>query len=107
MKGPKGSRAFSTSTRARQQDLHSGQEAGSDDMSAAVLASMISQVTQEKAEQMQLPGLKFQAPQSPLPKTENFRTRYDSVLDQFTKLLMQDGKLGLAQKVRIPSAYCP
>ena len=67
---------------------------------------MISEtVGEEKARQMKpsrrLPrGLKFPMPWNiRLPKTENFRTRYDTVLDQFTKLLMRSGKLTKAQKV--------
>lgn len=95
MKGPSGSRSFSTSTRRRQADLH-GQNAGFDDQTAAVVANMISHVDQQAAELH--PGLKFEAPET-LPKTENFRTRYDSLLEQFTKLLMRDGKLSKAQKV--------
>ncbi|KPI34703.1 uncharacterized protein AB675_9444 [Cyphellophora attinorum] len=45
------------------------------------------------------PGHKF-----PLPDTENFpitnhlRRRYDPVVDQFTKMIMRDGKLARAQK---------
>ncbi|KAL5359656.1 SPX domain-containing protein [Aspergillus floccosus] len=94
MKGPSGTRSFSTSTRRRQADLQ-GQNAGFDDQTAAVVANMISQVDQQAAELH--PGLKFEAPET-LPKTENFRTRYDSLLEQFTKLLMRDGKLSKAQK---------
>ena len=98
MQGPSGSRSFSTSVRFQQQDVQGGQPSP-DDVSTAVVADMISAVADEKAEQLQQAGLKFPAPQSPLPKTENFRTRYDSVLDQFTKELMHDGKLSQAQKV--------
>ncbi|GES61522.1 plasma membrane phosphate transporter Pho87 [Aspergillus terreus] len=94
MKGPSGTRSFSTSTRRRQADLH-GQNAGFDEQTAAVVANMISHVDQQAAELH--PGLKFEAPET-LPKTENFRTRYDSLLEQFTKLLMRDGKLSKAQK---------
>lgn len=57
---------------------------------------MINVATARAAEN--LPGLKFGMP-APLPKTENFKNRYDPVVDQFTKLLMQDGKLSRAQKV--------
>lgn len=61
------------------------------------MASMISQVNQQAEEFHD--GIKFD-PVETLPKTENFRTRYDSLLEQFTKLLMTDGKLSRAQKVR-------
>lgn len=45
------------------------------------------------------PGLKFDMPDR-LPKTEHFKNRYDPVVEQFTKLMMEDGKLSKAQKVR-------
>ncbi|EAW08299.1 mitochondrial 37S ribosomal protein uS7m [Aspergillus clavatus NRRL 1] len=92
LKRSSGTRSFSTFTRRYQPELQ-GQDLP--DPSAAVVANMISQVNQEVAELH--PGLKFPAPET-LPKTENFRTRYDPLLDQFTKLLMQDGKLSKAQK---------
>lgn len=44
------------------------------------------------------PGLKFDMPDR-LPKTEHFKSRYDPVVEQFTKLMMEDGKLSKAQKV--------
>ncbi|KAI9368534.1 hypothetical protein BJX61DRAFT_546431, partial [Aspergillus egyptiacus] len=100
-KGPSGSRSFSTSAR-RPQLQQQGQGAGSsaaDQASAALVESMISQVTSQAAEAAMLPpGLKFPAPAT-LPKTENYKTRYDSVLEQFTKQIMKDGKLARAQKV--------
>lgn len=73
-------------------------EAGkpADEVSAAMVANMIAQVDHGAAEK--LTGLKFPMPED-LPKTENFRTRYEPLLDQFTKLLMEDGKLSRAQKV--------
>ncbi|GIJ84485.1 low-affinity phosphate transporter [Aspergillus pseudoviridinutans] len=92
LKRSSGNRSFSTFTRRYQPDLQ-GQDLA--DPSAAVVANMINQVNQEVAELH--PGLKFPAPES-LPKTENFRERYDSLLEQFTKLLMRDGKLSKAQK---------
>lgn len=98
MQGPKGARSFSTSSQSRKQELQ-GNQPSPDDVSAAVVANMISKAIEEKAEELQEPGIKFHMPQHPLPKTENFRTRYDSLLEQFTKLLMRDGKLSKAQKV--------
>ncbi|RHZ48117.1 hypothetical protein CDV55_101969 [Aspergillus turcosus] len=92
LKRSSGNRSFSTFTRRYQPDLQ-GQDLT--DPSAAVVANMINQVNQEVAELH--PGLKFPAPES-LPKTENFRERYDPLLEQFTKLLMRDGKLSKAQK---------
>lgn len=92
LKRSSGNRSFSTFTRRYQPDL---QEQEVTDPSVAVVANMINQVNQEVAELH--PGLKFPAPES-LPKTENFRERYDPLLEQFTKLLMRDGKLSKAQK---------
>ena len=98
-----GTRSFSTSARRLQEDVQASKDNGGgmgglpgDEASAALVANMISQVDHSAAELHT--GLKFSAPE-PLPKTENFRTRYEPLLDQFTKLLMQDGKLALAQKV--------
>lgn len=106
-KGPNGTRSFSTSARLRQGEPESSQGAqqNPDDASVAMIADMISQATEEKAEALELPGLKFHAPELPLPKTENFRSRYDALLEQFTKLLMIDGKLTRAQKVRCISHF--
>lgn len=92
-KGPSGTRSFSTSTRRTQADVQGDSQT---EPSAAMVASMISHVNQQAAELN--PGLKFPAPES-LPRTENFRTRYDTLLDQFTKQLMRDGKLATAQRV--------
>lgn len=108
MKSPN-SRSFSTSARAQQEgsEFHNsnnpsaaGSGAGANpDVSAAVVANMISQAVEEKAEELEAAGLKFPVSQTKLPRTENFRTRYDSILEQFTKQLMHDGKLSKAQKV--------
>ncbi|KAJ9272430.1 hypothetical protein DTO212C5_1615 [Paecilomyces variotii] len=95
IKGSKGTRSYSTSARLRQQELKNS-VAGPDDRSTSVVANMIAQATQEAVERQ--PGLKFDMPELPLPRTENFRHRYDPLVEQFTKLLMEDGKLSLAQK---------
>ncbi|KAF5860761.1 low-affinity phosphate transporter [Aspergillus alliaceus] len=94
IKSTTGTRSFSTSTRRSQAGLH-GQGKSFDEQTAAVMANMISQVNQQAEELHE--GIKFE-PVEALPKTENFRTRYDSLLEQFTKLLMRDGKLSKAQK---------
>jgi hypothetical protein len=92
-----GSRSFSTSARSRLPELQNTES--QDDISAAVLADMIQQVNEQAA--ARLPeGLKFDVPVLPAQKkTLNFRKRYDSMQEQFTKMLMQDGKLARAQKV--------
>lgn len=91
----KGSRSFSTSARSRMPEIEHSQPEG--EASAAILASMIQGVEEQAAER--IPGLKFAEPETPRG-TLNFRKRYDTLQDQFTKMLMQDGKLARAQKVR-------
>ncbi|KAL3463425.1 ribosomal protein S7 domain-containing protein [Aspergillus heterothallicus] len=102
-KAQSGSRSFSTSARRgqlEQQKPNAG--AGSNDVEAAQNAfveSMIAEVTQQAqaAQQELAPGLKWPAPET-LPRTENYRTRYEPLLEQFTKMIMRDGKLGVAEK---------
>ncbi|KAL5339052.1 ribosomal protein S7 domain-containing protein [Aspergillus crustosus] len=102
-KGPASSRSFSTSARRGQLENQDQPPSEAEaKASADLVASMISQATQRGAERLQVeepldPNLKFPAPKS-LPKTENYRTRYEPIVDQFTKLIMRDGKLALAQK---------
>jgi hypothetical protein len=106
-----GKRSFSTSARSRMPDVegvtpHSdvnlfssvpGAEGASPE-AAAALASMIEQVQAQAVEKN--PGLKFQEPVVPENlKTLNFRNRYDTLQDQFTKMMMESGKLTKAQKV--------
>ena len=50
-----------------------------------------------EAEQL---GHKFPLPQMPLPVRSHLKFRYHPVVHQFTNLLMRDGKLYLAQRVR-------
>ncbi|PWY82912.1 30S ribosomal protein S7 [Aspergillus heteromorphus CBS 117.55] len=96
MNRPSGSRSFSTSAfRMQELQANNNPSSSSDDASAALVANMIAQVTEQAAELH--PGLKFPAP-AELPRTENFRKRYDTVVDQFTKTIMRDGKLSKAQK---------
>ncbi|KAJ5374108.1 Sodium/sulfate symporter [Penicillium concentricum] len=105
-----GSRSFSTSARSLMNDLQgsepnnesnlipsmSGLEGASDEATAA-LASMIEQVQGQALEEN--PGLKFDPPVVPEDlKTLNFRKRYDTMQDQFTKMMMESGKLTKAQK---------
>lgn len=107
-----GSRSFSTSARSLMNDLQGTEpnnEAnlipnvsglkGASDEAAAALASMIEQVQGQALEEN--PGLKFDPPAVPEDlKTLNFRKRYDTMQDQFTKMMMESGKLTKAQKVR-------
>ncbi|OQE02527.1 hypothetical protein PENSOL_c002G11365 [Penicillium solitum] len=105
-----GSRSFSTSARSFMNDLQGTEpnnEAnlipnvpgleGASDEAAAALASMIEQVQGQALEEN--PGLKFDPPAVPEDmKTLNFRKRYDTMQDQFTKMMMESGKLTKAQK---------
>lgn len=89
-----GSRSFSTSA-LRHQELQRNPPA-QPDPSVAAVAKMIAQATIDATDHN--PGLKFDMPE-PLPKSENFKNRYEPIVDQFTKLIMRDGKLATAQKV--------
>ena len=42
----------------------------------------------------------FGLPELPLPKQMKMKHRYDPIVYQVTNLLMQDGKLSVAQRVR-------
>ncbi|KAL4948375.1 SPX domain-containing protein [Aspergillus filifer] len=120
MKNAGNKRSFSTSARRYQLENQSqnqpgqpGPEAGlpgagtgagsgtdantlSDAEQAALLQTMISQVTQE-TEAMLPEGLKYPAPAS-IPRSEHLKHRYEGIVEQFTKNLMWDGKLAIAQK---------
>ena len=53
------------------------------------------------------PGYKFGLPDmDQWNTTDHLRRRYDPVVDQFTKMMMRDGKLARAQKVCFRS-LCP
>lgn len=52
-------------------------------------------------------GHKFGLPDLPLPPGSNLRKRYDTLVDQVTKLLMRDGKLSVAQRVRPTTQHTP
>jgi small subunit ribosomal protein S7 len=46
------------------------------------------------------PGLKFGMPELPLPRSDIMKKRYDPLIEHFTHMIMWDGKLSQAQKVR-------
>ena len=50
--------------------------------------------------EVQNPGHIFGLPDLPLPSTSHIKHRYDPVVHQVTNLLMRDGKLSKAQRVR-------
>jgi hypothetical protein len=51
------------------------------------------------------PGHKFPLPALPLPSKMHVKHRYDPILVQLTRLLMKDGKLSKAQRVRKLSGF--
>jgi small subunit ribosomal protein S7 len=75
---PKGTRAFSTYARRRQE-------------------AIIEAPKQPEAS----PGLKFEMPPIIIPRTDKFRERYDPVVNQVTRMLMRHGKLSAAQRVSL------
>ena len=76
---PKGTRSYSTAARR-----------------SAQIQAMNNPVSLES----QPPGHIFGLPELPLPSTAHIKHRYDPVIKQVTNLLMQDGKLSVAQRVR-------
>lgn len=74
---PSGTRSFSTSARR----------------SADVMAS-------SQGFEMETQDDGFGLPALPLPSNANMKYRYDPVVKQVTNLLMKDGKLSVAQRVR-------
>lgn len=80
---PSGTRSFSTSARRSTDVMASSQQFGME--------------TQDDG---------FGLPALPLPSTANMKYRYDPVVKQVTNLLMRDGKLSVAQRVR-PSVLRP
>ncbi|EEP81700.1 predicted protein [Uncinocarpus reesii 1704] len=94
-----GSRSFSTSARLRQeevQNMRAAQEL-TVEPSVAAVAEMIAAAESNVDPEIKQ-GYKFEPPTTKLPKTEHVKKRYEDIVEQFTKMLMKDGKLGLAQK---------
>ncbi|PGH19869.1 hypothetical protein AJ80_03786 [Polytolypa hystricis UAMH7299] len=99
----KGTRSYSTSARLSQGHLEPSsfdltKDGGlpKDDPSVTTVAQMLENATPDEATREEL-GYKFDVPEQ-LPRSEHLRFRYDPVVDQFTKLIMKDGKLSLAQR---------
>ncbi|KAF2434616.1 ribosomal protein S7 [Tothia fuscella] len=91
-KKPSGSRGFSTSTRVR---LDVASESGGGE---SVESTIISAGTAPLSMSKDATGVKFGLPALPLPKDFNLHHRYDPLIEQFTGLLIQDGKKGVAQR---------
>lgn len=85
-----GQRSFSTSTRVGQQELR-GLTSNPSPATVAQLFAAASNGTLEEPD--------ADSKSIKLPRSEHLKRRYEPLVDQFTKLLMQDGKLSLAQRV--------
>lgn len=59
-----------------------------------------SELVRPSNREMKSPGHKFGLPPRPYPADFHLRKRYHPVLEQLTRLLMRDGKLSVAQRVR-------
>ncbi|KAK2756240.1 hypothetical protein FQN54_005648 [Arachnomyces sp. PD_36] len=92
-----GSRSYSTSARLGQQQQQGNVDSRTDPLVATV-ADMMYNPQPSASAAMLPPGYKFEPPTMPIPRTENAKRRYDPLVEQFTKLLMRDGKLSRAQK---------
>lgn len=57
-------------------------------------------ITFEDGDELEPFGHKFGLPELPIQSTDNMKHRYDPVVVQITNLLMQHGKLSVAQTVR-------
>lgn len=85
---PKGSRSYSTATTPT--------SGGGEDMGLLNF--------NPAATQPEVPGVKFGLPILPIPKDAHLKHRYDPVVEQVTKLLMQHGQLSVAQRVCLSPA---
>ncbi|KAF3482873.1 uncharacterized protein GIQ15_02197 [Arthroderma uncinatum] len=93
-------RSFSTSSR-RQDEQKEVKDMSSTDPSVATVANMLA--ASNRGESVEVgqgipEGFKFEPPTLPLPPNERVNRRYEPLVEQFTKLMMKDGKLSLAQK---------
>lgn len=83
---PKGSRQFSTSARRVEKQI---------------ITYEIGDGLYRTADTFVEPsGHLFELPQLPLPRDAMLKHRYDPIIKQFTNLMMRDGKLSVAQRVR-------
>lgn len=82
-KSPGGTRSFSTMARRKQEALVSFEDSG-----------------------IEASGRNFELPALPLASNMHLKHRYAPIVQQVTNLLMRDGKLSVAQRVR-PSVVLP
>lgn len=111
---PKGSRSFSTVSRRREDLTESalseertlsrigtefavGSPGHIDSVPELPIPETLSQIGTESA--VESPGHIYGVPELPIPETDRLKHRYDPLVLQFTNLIMQHGKKGLAQRV--------
>lgn len=94
---PKGSRQFSTYTRRAAQEMNQSHSVAMDVQAGQDLIESTPTSVQGYGEGQ---GHLFGLPELPLPSKQHIKHRYDPIVEQFTNLLMQDGKLSRAQRVR-------
>lgn len=94
---PSGSRSFSTYAR-RQQDLST--QSGSPEFDASMIPSSEQRAVYAAETAVPALGHKFPLPARPIGAHDNHQDkyRYDSVVNQVTNLIMQDGKKAAAQR---------
>lgn len=86
-------------TEAQEEMLYRGGAIPPAQEAAALLHQDVS-VPNTLADGMRNPGHKFPLPQQPYPEGFNMKQRYHPVLEQLSRLMMRDGKLSVAQRVR-------
>lgn len=96
---PSGSRSFSTFARRQEGDLS---QSGPVDLDASMIPSTEQRDAFAAEAETTVPALghKFPLPERPLGPNENHQDkyRYDSIVNQVTNLIMQDGKKAAAQR---------
>lgn len=95
---PSGNRSFSTLARRQQEGLSS--QSGLPEMDPSMIPSSEQRAVYAAEAKLPAVGHKFPLPDLPLGPNANFqdRYRYDSVVNQVTNLIMQDGKKATAQR---------
>jgi hypothetical protein len=100
------SRSYSTSARRLEQQTSESSSGSADQLPTSMLVPGDDRISflGTQAEGLDYPdagpGHKFPLPSAKdLKVTDHLRRRYDPVIDQFTKMIMEDGKLTRARKV--------
>ena len=105
---PKGSRQFSTSARRVQESSRTFEDGQNnklrpgenrDEPSGHELEDGQNDLLKD-GENTDEPSVELKLPSLPLPSHAVLKYRYDPIIKQFTNLMMRDGKLSKAQRVR-------